>query len=153
MIHIKMADDSNGVMTLFIPLPSTYVIFISGLSTAFFWRGKRMADIRHWLASGLPFNDYSPAKRFQKKRCGWWALRERRPCYLLCLSFVQALILLIDSAEVWDDDRNRKCNYENATERTYSTDDFACNCLRYHISVSTALQITVYEYSYMKIYT
>ena len=56
--------------------------------------------------------------------------------YLLCLSFVGALVLVIDATKIGDDHRNRKCYDEDATERTNSAHHLADDCSWNHVSIA-----------------
>ena len=56
--------------------------------------------------------------------------------YLLRLPFVRALTLMIDATEIGHDDRNRKCYYQDATERTNSAHNLADDRPRNHITIA-----------------
>ena len=60
--------------------------------------------------------------------------------YLLRFPFVCSLTLVIYSAEVGYDDRNRKCYDEYTAEGTHTADDFADHCVRYHVAVAASKQ-------------
>lgn len=56
--------------------------------------------------------------------------------HFLRFSFVRSLVLVVDSAEVWDDDRNRKCNDEDPAEGTDSAHDFSDYRARHHVTIT-----------------
>ena len=55
--------------------------------------------------------------------------------YILRLSLVESLALLVDAAEVGDNDRHRKCYDEDAAQRTDAADDFTCDRVWNHVAV------------------
>ena len=73
--------------------------------------------------------------------CGCSVDREKI-AYLLRLAFVGTLTLMVDAAEVGNDDRNRKCDDEHAAERADTADDLADHRVRYHVAVAGDTETT-----------
>ena len=59
---------------------------------------------------------------------------------LFSFALVGALTLLVDSTEVGDDDRNRKCYDEYPTQRADATHDLADRRARHHVAITTDRQ-------------
>jgi len=60
--------------------------------------------------------------------------------YLLRLSLVGALVLMIDATEIGHDDRNRKCNDQDAAERTNSAHHLADDRPWNHVTIAVQHQ-------------
>ena len=62
--------------------------------------------------------------------------RKLRPwSYLLRLSFVGALALMVDAAEVGHDDRDRQRDDQNTAQRTHAANHLADHRTRHHVTI------------------
>lgn len=57
--------------------------------------------------------------------------------YLLCSSLVSSLILMVNPAEVGNDNWNRKSNNQHTTQRANRAKNLAGNCLGHHVAITS----------------
>lgn len=96
------------------------------LHTCRWWRGVCVSSAMLWVVTGVP-------------RAPWWqsgAELWEEGSYLLCSPLVSSLVLVVNSAEVGNNDWNRQSNDQHPAQGADGAKYLPSNCLGHHVTIT-----------------